>query len=76
MYTHYKALALSAALAATPVAFAETEKDCLLKGTVQHGEQAGQGTTVKIHSVSQYDEETRCRVRRGQRRRSGPSHVD
>ncbi len=72
MYTHYKAIALSGALsamlAASPLAFAESEKDCLLKGTVQHGDQAGQSTTmVKIHSVTKYDEDSRCRVRRGQK---------
>lgn len=68
MYTHYKTLALTVALVASPLAFAESEKDCLLKGTVQHGEQAGQDSTmVKIHSVSRYDEESRCRVRRGQK---------
>lgn len=71
MYTQYKTLALSsalfAALAASPIALADTEKDCLLKGTVQHGDQAGQSTMVKIHSVSKYDEDSRCRVRRGQK---------
>lgn len=68
MYTHYKTIALTVALAASPLAFADSEKDCLLKGTVQHGEQAGQASTmVKIHSVSRYDEDSRCRVRRGQK---------
>ncbi len=68
MYTQYKAIALAAVLAASPLAFADAEKDCLLKGTVHHGEKAGESTTmVKIHSVSQYDEDTRCRVRRDQK---------
>lgn len=72
MYTQYKTLALSsalvAALTASPLANADSEKDCLLKGTVQHGAHAGQETTmVKIHSVSKYDAESRCRVRRGQK---------
>ena len=68
MYIHYKTLALSAILAASPLAFADSEKDCLLKGTVHHGEQAGANATmVKIHSVSKYDEDSRCRVRRDQK---------
>ncbi len=50
------------------IAMAAGEKDCLLQGTVQHGEQAGQETTmVDIHSISQYDDESRCNVRRGQK---------
>lgn len=71
MYIHYKTIALStalgAALAVSPLAMADAEKDCLLKGTVQHGTHGGQDTMVKIHSVSKYDEDSRCRVRRGQK---------
>ena len=63
-----KVLVVTAALSVAPMALGETEKDCLLKGKVVHGEQAGQSTTmVQIHSVSRYDEEARCRVRRGQK---------
>ena len=62
------AIAITAVLAATPAALAGSEKDCLLKGTVEHGEVAGQDTTmVKIHSISKYDDDARCKVRRGQK---------
>jgi hypothetical protein len=47
---------------------AEDQRDCLLEGTVQHGKQAGQESTmVKIDSISRYEEESRCIVRRGQK---------
>lgn len=62
-----KAIAVSALVLAGPAALAG-EKDCLLKGTVEHGAGASEGTTqVKIHSISRYDEESRCSVRRGQK---------
>ena len=65
MSTLKKALGLSIILAVSPVAMAESEKDCLLKGTVHHGDQAGaDATQVKITSVSRYDSESRCKVRR------------
>ena len=51
---------------ASPLIFADSAKDCLLEGTVLHGQQAGQDTTqVQIHSISKYDEDSRCNVRRG-----------
>jgi len=66
-----KTLANTAAflvLAAGSVAVAAGEKDCLLKGTVEHGDGAAVGTTqVKIHSISQYDEASRCSVRRSEK---------
>tara|TARA_R110002049_G_scaffold1716_3_gene12995 strand:- start:1824 stop:2237 length:414 start_codon:yes stop_codon:yes gene_type:complete len=63
-----KTLAIPALVLLTPVAFAGSEKDCLLEGTVQHGEQAGQNTTsVKIHSISQYDSDARCKIRSNQK---------
>ena len=64
-----KTLAIAVAFFATaPAAFAESEKDCLLKGTVQHTDSAENATTnVKIHSVSRFDEKSRCRTRRGQK---------
>lgn len=67
--TNYKqVLVLTAIFVTAPAAWAASDKDCLLEGTVVHGEQAGQATTmVKIHSVSRYDEEARCKVRRGQK---------
>ena len=62
-----KTIAISALLLAGPAALAG-EKDCLLKGTVDHGTGAAEGTTqVKIHSISRYDEESRCSVRRDQK---------
>jgi hypothetical protein len=52
----------------SPLIFADSAKDCLLEGTVLHGEQAGQDTTtVKINSISKYDEDSRCNVRRGEK---------
>ncbi|MEM9256421.1 MAG: hypothetical protein AAGA91_13315 [Pseudomonadota bacterium] len=63
-----KILVVAAFTAASGPLLAAGEKDCLLKGTVQHGEQAGQETTtVQIHSVTRYDEDARCRVRSGQK---------
>lgn len=63
-----KSLIIPALVLAAPFAFADNEKDCLLEGTVLHGEQGGQNTTsVKIHSISQYDEQSRCNVRRSQK---------
>lgn len=51
-----------------PLALAGQETDCLLQGTVQHGDDAGQSATmVKIHSVSKYDDEAKCKVRRSQK---------
>ncbi len=59
-----KTMIIPALLLASPMAMSAGEKDCLLEGTVQHGETAGQNTTsVKIHSISQYDEQSRCKVR-------------
>ncbi len=55
-------------VAVAPAVATAGEKDCLLKGTVLHGEQAGQAATmVEIHSVSRYDDEARCRVREGRK---------
>ncbi len=63
-----KTLILSSLFLAVPNAIAEGERDCLLQGTVQHIEQAGQDTTmVKIDSITKYDDESRCNVRRGQK---------
>ena len=63
-----KTLIFCALFMAGPAAIADGEKDCLLQGTVQHGEQAGQETTmVDIHSISKYDEESNCSVRRSQK---------
>jgi hypothetical protein len=68
MKTYSTTLIFCAFVLAGPAAMADGGKDCLLKGTVQHGEQAGQETTtVKIHSISQYDDESRCNMQRGQK---------
>lgn len=62
-----KAIAVSALVLAGPAALAG-EKDCLLKGTVEHGAGGAEGATqVNIHSISRYDEDSRCSVRRGQK---------
>lgn len=68
MKFYSKSLMFCALVLAMPIAVAEDAKDCMLQGTVQHGEQAGKGTTmVKIDSISKYDEQSRCEVRRGQK---------
>ena len=68
MKLHRQTAIVSLLVLAAPFAMAGSEKDCLLQGTVLHEEEAGQnGTTVKINSISQYDEDTRCNVRRGQK---------
>jgi len=68
MNTCSKTLIFCALVLAGPVVMADGEKDCLLQGTVHHGEQAGQDTTkVDIHSISKYDDESRCSMRRGQK---------
>ncbi len=44
------------------------DKDCLLEGTVhKSGSASDQGMNVKFHSVSKYDEDANCRVRRGEK---------
>ena len=65
MYIIRKALAVSILVSVCAAANAGGEKDCLLQGTVNQGDQ--NATTVKIHSVKQYDEKSRCKVRRGQK---------
>jgi len=61
-----KTLIIPAILLACPVAMVDNEKDCLLEGTVMHGAQGSQdATSVKITSISNYDAESRCNVKRG-----------
>ena len=63
-----KALALFALSAMAFGVQAETTRDCLLEGTVQKSPNAEEGdVNVKFHSVSKYDEDARCRVRRGEK---------
>jgi len=49
--------------------FADSNKDCMLEGTVQKssGDTAEQNVSVKFHSVEKYDQDANCRVRRGQK---------
>jgi hypothetical protein len=64
----FRTIIFPALVLTSPFIFADSAKDCLLEGTVLHGEQAGQDTTsVQIHSISKYDEDSRCTVRRGQK---------
>jgi hypothetical protein len=68
MSSFSKTLVFSVLFLVVPVVMAGDERDCLLEGTVQHGKQAGQESTmVNIDSISKYDEESRCAVRRGQK---------
>lgn len=68
MKTIRQIIVVAAISLVAPGVLAGAEKDCLLKGTVVHGEGAGQdGTRVQIHSVSRYDDDARCRVRSGQK---------
>jgi hypothetical protein len=63
-----KTIIIPALFLVSPLVVADSEKDCLLEGTVQHGEQAGQDTTsVTIHSISKYDEDSRCKIKRSQK---------
>ncbi len=67
MSRHYTLIAasLAATMLAVPPAFAESERDCLLQGTVQKSEEGSASRTeVKFHSIDQYDENSKCRVRR------------
>jgi hypothetical protein len=63
-----KSLMFCALFLGGSVAMAGDATDCLLEGTVQHGEQAGKAATmVKIDSISKYDAQSRCKVRSGQK---------
>ncbi|MBK6512095.1 MAG: hypothetical protein IPG64_21750 [Haliea sp.] len=63
-----KSMIIPALFMAVPFVMADSEKDCLLEGTVLHGEQAGQGTTsVQIHSITKYDAQSKCNVKRNQK---------
>ena len=62
------AISTLAFVAAASTAQAESEKDCLLEGTVYKSGQPGQEQTdVKFHSAERYDETANCRVRRGEK---------
>lgn len=64
----FAAMALS--LAATGSIADNTSRDCMLEGTVQKpqgGGDTGEEVNVKFHSVSKYDQDSNCRVRRGEK---------
>ncbi len=49
-------------------AMAEAPRDCLLQGTVQKGGNSDpQAVSVKINSIAKYDQDSKCRVRPGQK---------
>ena len=61
------AVAIVTTLTAT-LGVADNSKDCMLEGTVvKSDDSAQQGVNVKFHSVSKYDDDANCRVRRGQK---------
>lgn len=63
-----KSMIIPALFMAIPLVMADSGKDCLLEGKVQRGERAGQDTTsVQIHSISKYDAQSRCNVKRNQK---------
>ena len=68
MKTLVKIAAVSSLALFATASIAETTRDCMLEGTVQKGQQGqGQGVNVKFHSVSKYDQDSSCRVRRGEK---------
>ena len=55
-------------IAATTMA--DTTRDCMLEGTVQKQQGASaddQAVNVKLHSVSKFDQDANCRVRKGEK---------
>lgn len=59
------AVSTLALLALPGFAQAQSEKDCLLEGTVHKSGQ--EQTGVKFHSAERYDEDANCRIRRGEK---------
>lgn len=58
---------LAFSLAAT-TGMADADRDCLLEGTVQKGSSSGdQNVSVKFHSAEKYDQDSSCRIRRGEK---------
>ncbi|AQA17548.1 hypothetical protein BST95_04180 [Halioglobus japonicus] len=64
MRTFIAAVTTSALLITPCLALAESNKDCLLEGTVY---ESGDSQSVKFHSAKKYDEDANCRVRRGEK---------
>ncbi len=53
---------------ATSSVFAGPSKDCMLEGTVHKTEGAGEDqVNVKFHSVEKYEQDSNCRVRKGEK---------
>ncbi len=68
MKTIAKAITIIALSATAAAVQADSSKDCLLEGTVYKTERGGEESTkVKFHSVSKYDEDAKCRVRRNEK---------
>jgi hypothetical protein len=68
MKTISKAITIIALSATAIAAQAGGNKDCLLEGTVYKSERGGEESTqVKFHSVSKYDADAKCRVRRNEK---------
>ncbi len=66
-----RAMIAGSLIALSPLALtamAESERDCRLKGTVQKASEGDSSQTeVRFHSISRYDENSKCRVRRDQK---------
>ena len=68
MKTIAKAIAILVLSATAASVQADSNKDCLLEGTVYKSERGGEESTrVKFHSMSKYDAEAKCRVRRNEK---------
>ena len=50
------------------VSMADSTKDCMLEGTVQKGANSqNEQLSVKFHSAEKYDQDSNCRIRRGEK---------
>ena len=59
---------LSLLLTTLLVQAAPAARDCMLEGTVQQGDEpSADAATVKFHSVSRYNGDSNCRVRRNEK---------
>lgn len=68
MNAFLRTMVFPALILGSPYLAADSAKDCMLEGTVQHGERGGQDTTtVQINSISKYDDDSRCTVQRGEK---------
>lgn len=68
MKTIAKAITIIALGVTVATVQAASDKDCLLEGTVYKDQRGGEESTqVKFHSVSKYDAEAKCRVRRNEK---------